>query len=155
MLSPPQKDRRRHSRQPCPHAYLRAFGRDATLVDWSFSGLGLCFECPEGMKVGDEIEVNIFDPVGDKWETLRVVVRRIESGGTVGVEFYADDPNVESVVIRLLRTSLAEVRNPENLPASGEPFNDNNTWSRRSQVIPSESERSDLNLSDILLKEFE
>ena len=155
MLLPSQKDRRRNSRQPCPHAYLRAFGRDATLVDWSFGGLGLRFEYPEGMTVGHEIRVNIFDSVSATWELLDVVVRRIEEGGTIGVEFKPDDPNVESVVIRLLHTSLADVRNPESLPASGLGAKDDLIYARRPQAALSESERSDTNLSDILRSEFE
>ena len=157
MSLSPEKDRRRTSRQPCPHAYLRVSGRDVSLVDWSFGGLGLRFDHPETMKVSDEIEVDIFDPVGGGWETLGVVVRRLEADGIVGVEFKAGDPNVESAVIRLLHTSLADVKNPASVPSSAAvaASDDGSAGFRRPRLAPAEAGRPGGDLSDILLSEFE
>ncbi len=157
MLNSAAKDRRKSSRQSCPHARLRVGGREATLVDWSFGGLGLRFGGRAGVEVSDEIEVNIYDSAGDGWETLSVIVRRIEDTGTVGVEFKADDRNVESVVIRLLRNSLADVKNPESLSLSAATAagDGDSIYAKRPHAPPADAGKSELSLSDVLLTEFE
>ena len=154
MLIAPDKDRRKSSRQSCPKARLRVGGRDAVLVDWSFGGLGLRVDSGVGLEVSQQIAVEIHDPVGELWEALEVVVRRIEAEGIVGVEFREEDANVERVVIRLLRSSLADVKNPETQrPArTGDGATATATGSARTPAGAGQSEPS---LSEVLLSEFD
>ena len=156
MLIAPDKDRRKSSRQSCPKARLRVGGRDAVLVDWSFGGLGLRVDSGIGLEVSEQIAVEIHDPVGALWEALGVVVRRIEADGVVGVEFQEDDANVERVVIRLLRSSLADVKNPESQrPAADTAANGGNAAGTGSARPPAGAGQSDDSLSEVLLSEFD
>ena len=157
MSAPPKKERRKTSRQACPNARLRVRGREVALVDWSFGGLGLRFSGDVAVMVSDEIDVDIFDSAGDRWETLGVVVRRIESGGLVGVEFKADDEKVEGIVIRLLKESLARVDNLERLlPSHNNNRDDHYTaYHRQPQEVRPQPKESDMSLSEVLRTEFE
>ncbi len=110
MPTPANDDRRKSGRQSCQHDYLEIEGRHATLVDWSFGGLGVRFEGGVDMKVDEEIEIRIFDPAADQWETLEGIVRWIDDEGMVGVEFKQTDQRAVGILLRLLGNRLSEVK---------------------------------------------
>ena len=110
MPIPANDDRRKNPRQSCRHDYLQVEDRDARLVDWSFGGLGIRFDDAVDMEPGEEIDIRLFDPVADGWETLRGVVRWVEADGKVGVEFRQTDQHAITILLRLLGSRLGEVQ---------------------------------------------
>jgi len=110
MPIPANDDRRKDLRQTCEHDYLEVEGRHATLVDWSFGGLGVRFDGAVDMKVAEEIDIRIFDPVAEQWETLEGVVRWIDDHGMVGVEFKQTDQRAIGILLRLLGNRLSDLK---------------------------------------------
>ena len=107
MTTAANDDRRRADRQSCQHDLLQVEGRRATLVDWSFGGLGVRFDGAVEMAVAEEIDIRIFDPVADCWETLEGIVRWIDADGMVGVEFKQTDQKAMGILLHLLGNQLS------------------------------------------------
>ena len=110
MPIPANDDRRKEARQACEHDYLEVEGRHATLVDWSFGGLGVRFDGPPDIKAAEEIDIRIFDPATDQWENLEGVVRWINEDGMVGVEFKQTDQRTVGILLRLLGNQFSGLR---------------------------------------------
>ena len=110
MPTPANDDRRKETRQAGEDDDLRVEGRHATLVDWSFRGLGIRFEGTSDLQIDEEVDIRIFDPVGDHWETLQGVVRWADADGMVGVEFKETDQRAVTILLRLLGGRLSEMK---------------------------------------------
>ena len=110
MLTPANDDRRKETRQAGEHDCLQVEGRHAALVDWSFGGLGVRFEGAPDLKVDEEIDIRIFDPVSDQWEILEGVVRWSDADGMVGIEFKETDQRSVTILLRLLGSRLSEIK---------------------------------------------
>ena len=110
MSIPANDDRRKSSRQSCQHDYLQVEGRHAMLVDWSFGGLGIRFEGAADMTISEEVDIRIFDPVTERWETLEGIVRWVDDDGMVGVEFKETDQRAVGILLRLLGNRLSEAK---------------------------------------------
>ncbi|HEX7925981.1 MAG TPA: PilZ domain-containing protein [bacterium] len=92
-------ERRRHERTPY-RTEIHCGGTDleaAEGIDLSVGGIG--FLVPDGVKIGDEVEVAFLD----RSVAVKGVVRNIrqtETGFHVGVQFNADEHDVVEVVLR-------------------------------------------------------
>lgn len=109
MPIPANDDRRKTSRRSCQHDHLEVEGWQATLVDWSFGGLGVRFDGAAGVEAGEEIDIRIFDPVAEQWEILEGIVRWIDADGMAGVEFKQTDQRAAGILLRLMGSRLAEL----------------------------------------------
>jgi c-di-GMP-binding flagellar brake protein YcgR len=105
MSPPANDDRRKTPRQPCRQDG-DAGGRRAVLEDWSFGGIGVRFEGGSDVAVGEEIDIRLFDPHGNCWEVLEGVVRWIDDGGKVGVEFKQTDQRLIGLLMQLMGGDL-------------------------------------------------
>ena len=113
MMSPSlssETDRRRHQRKAGDVGDARYFmvaGLPARLVDWSFGGLGVTVAERVSFEIGEAVELRIYDPSQEIWETLNGHVRRIQYDGTIGITFADDGENTVRILIHLLSNRLA------------------------------------------------
>ncbi|MEI6560215.1 MAG: PilZ domain-containing protein [Rhodospirillaceae bacterium] len=110
VSSPTARDRRRHPRKAGDDGdlgYFMVAGRPAKLVDWSFGGIGVQIAGQIRFRVADTVELRIFDPERDTWESLNGLIRRVEHDGTLGITFADDGENTVRVLLHLLSNRLA------------------------------------------------
>ncbi len=86
--SSPQHDRRRHQRKGGDlgdRGYFTVGGLPAQLSDWSFGDLGVALGQPAQFGVDDVVELRIYNPAQECWDTLSGQIRRVEADGTLGI----------------------------------------------------------------------
>ncbi len=109
-LSSTVSERRRHQRKAGDggdRGYFTVAGLPAKLVDWSFGGIGVAFDEPIRFGVDETVELRIYDPGQEIWESLDGHVRRVETDGTLGIAFADDGENTVRVLLHLLSNRLA------------------------------------------------
>ena len=109
-LSPLASDRRRFQRKAGDEGdkgYFLVAGHPARLVDWSFGGIGVVFDGSLSLGLGDEVELRIYDPAQEAWDSLTGRIRRVDSNGTLGITFADDGENTVRILIHLLSNRLA------------------------------------------------
>lgn len=102
-------DRRRYQRKAGgdDQGYFLVAGMPAKLVDWSFGGIGVLPGESLGLGAGDAVELRIYDPGQEIWETLPGLIRRVDSDGSLGIAFADDGENTVRILIHLLSNRLA------------------------------------------------
>ena len=103
-------ERRRHQRKTGDGSdvgYFTVAGLPARLVDWSFGGIGVTIGERVRFTVEDAIELRVYDPGQECWETLEGRIRRIEPDGTLGISFADDGENTVRVLLHLLSNRIA------------------------------------------------
>lgn len=99
-------DRRQHARLSAENATFIVSGQPASLVDWSFGGLGVRFDDPVDFEISREVDIRVHDRKTDSWEVLNGTVRRIEPTGVVGIEFSDEGEATVRVLLRVLGNRL-------------------------------------------------
>ncbi len=108
MTAPANDDRRKSNRQTS-NGYLQVEGQLASLIDWSFGGIGIRFDGPVELEVSAEVDIRILDTVADRWEDIKGIVRWIDQDGKVGIEFTETDQRLVGILLRLLGKRLSEL----------------------------------------------